>query len=137
MTRRAAAEEIAVRPTVETGRLVWVCVAACLIPGLGHWLLGRKGRSLILCASILIMFLLGLLMKAEVFSYQSNSYLETLGYIGEMCVGLAMPAAKFFGYSGDPFFASSDYGTAYLISAGMLNVLAVFDAYDIALARKP
>ena len=44
---------------------------------------------------------------------------------------------RFFGYSGgDPFFVSSDYGTAYLVAAGMLNVLAVLDCYDIAMGRK-
>ena len=63
---------------------------------------------------------------------------ETLGYFGEMCVGVAMPAARFFGYSGgDLFFVSSDYGTAFLVAAGMLNMLCLLDAYDIAMGRKP
>ena len=45
--------------------------------------------------------------------------------------------AYFFGYSGgDLFFASADYGTAFLVAAGMLNVLSMFDAFDIALGRK-
>jgi hypothetical protein len=48
-----------------------------------------------------------------------------------------MPGARFFGYSGgDPFFVSSDFGTAYLVAAGMLNVLAVLDCYDIAMGHK-
>jgi hypothetical protein len=52
-------------------------------------------------------------------------------------VGLALPAARFFGYGGgDPFFVSSDFGTAYLVAAGMLNVLAVLDCFDIAMGRK-
>jgi hypothetical protein len=84
------------------------------------------------------MFLCGLAMQGVFFATRSGTYLETLGYFGEMCVGVAMPAARFFGYSGgDPFFVSSDYGTAFLVAAGMLNVLAVLDAYDIALGRKP
>jgi hypothetical protein len=49
-----------------------------------------------------------------------------------------MPAARFFGYGGgDPLFVSADYGTAYLVAAGMLNVLAILDAYDVATGRKP
>jgi uncharacterized protein DUF6677 len=84
------------------------------------------------------MFLLGIAMQGQFFSTGSGSYLEALGYLGEMCVGVAMPAARFFGYAGgDPFFASSDYGTAYLVAAGMLNVLTVLDAFDIAMGRKP
>jgi len=117
--------------------LVRLCVAAWLIPGLGHLLLGRKWRALILFASIGVMFGLGLAMQGQFFSTSSPSYLQTLGYFGELCVGLAMPGARFFGYGGgDPFFVSSDYGTAYLVAAGMLNVLAVLDCYDIAMGRK-
>jgi hypothetical protein len=135
---RAAAKTkgAANRPPIIT--LVRLCVAAWLIPGLGHLLLGRKWRALILFASIITMFALGLAMQGQFFSTSSASYLQTLGYYGELCVGLAMPGARFFGYSGgDPFFVSSDYGTAYLVSAGMLNVLCVLDCYDIAMGRKP
>ncbi len=125
-------------PHLPIARLVRLCVAAWLIPGFGHFLLGRKWRALILFVSILAMFFLGLAMQGEFFPTNSGSYLETLGYFGELCVGVAMPAAKFFGYAGgNPFFVSSDFGTAYLVSAGMLNVLAILDSYDIALGRKP
>jgi hypothetical protein len=117
--------------------LVRLCVAAWLIPGLGHLLLKRKWRALLLFASIITMFALGLAMQGQFFSTSYTSYLQTLGYYGELCVGLAMPVAKFFGYSGgDPFFVSADFGTAYLVAAGMLNVLAVLDCYDIAMGRK-
>jgi hypothetical protein len=117
--------------------LVRLCVAAWLVPGLGHLLLKRRWRALILFASIITMFALGLAMQGEFFSTGSASYLQTLGYYGELCVGLAMPGARFFGYAGgDPFFVSSDFGTAYLVAAGMLNVLAVLDCYDIAMGRK-
>jgi len=141
MPRRVVEEEVTVNAPpkikVEVSQLVRVSVAAWLIPGFGHLLLGRKWRALILFLAIVAMFLFGLLMKGEFFSPHSGSYLQTLGYFGEMCVGVAMPAARFFGYSGgDPFFVSSDYGTALLVSAGMLNVLTVLDAYDIAVGRK-
>jgi len=117
--------------------LVRLCVAAWLVPGLGHLLLRKRWRALILFASIITMFALGLAMQGQFFSTGSPSVLETLGYFGELCVGLAMPGARFFGYSGgDPFFVSSDFGTAYLVAAGMLNVLAVLDCYDIAMGRK-
>jgi Family of unknown function (DUF6677) len=124
------------KPT--TGRLVQVCFCAWLIPGLGHLLLGRKWRALILFTSIVTMFVFGLLMKGEFFPFGGPSYLETLGYLGELCNGLMYGVANFFGYSGgDPFFVSADYGTAFLVSAGMLNVLTVLDAFDIAMGRKP
>jgi len=122
----------------ELGRLIWLWVAAWAVPGLGHFILKRKWRALILFTCIVAMFVFGLTMKGQFFSTGTGSYLESLGYFGEMCVGLAMPAAKFFGYSGgDPFFVSADYGTAFLVAAGMLNVLSILDVHDIAMGRKP
>ena len=118
--------------------LVRLCVAAWMVPGLGHLLLGRKWRALILFAAIVTMFLMGIAMQGEFFSTSSGSYLQTLGYFGELCVGLAMPAARFFGYAGgNPLFVSADFGTAYLVAAGMLNTLSILDTYDIAMGRKP
>lgn len=130
-------QRTAVRTAADVGRLVRICVAAWLIPGCGHFLLGRKWRALILFASILSMFLVGLAMKGQFFSVEAGAFLRTLGFFGEMCVGVAMPAAMFFGYSGgNTFFPSADYGTAFLVAAGMLNALTIFDAYDIAMGRK-
>ncbi len=138
MANKVAQEAISERAQPKPGKLIWLCVAAWLVPGLGHLLLGKKWRALILFSAILIMFLMGIAMQGEFFSTGTDSYLQTLGYFGEMCVGLAMPAARFFGYAGgNPLFVSADYGSAYLIAAGMLNALAVLDTYDIAVGRKP
>ena len=138
MATKAAQEEVAAKPHPKLSTLIRLCVAGWLIPGFGHLLLHRRWRALILFVSILTMFLMGIAMKGEFFTTGTGSYLETLGYFGEMCVGVAMPAARFFGYSGgDPLFVSSDFGTAYLVAAGMLNVLCILDAYDIAMGRKP
>jgi hypothetical protein len=121
----------------EMNRSIKVCVAAWLIPGLGHYILGKRIRALILFLAIVGMFVLGLLMHGTFFAIGSPSILERLGYLGELCAGLPMPVAKFFGYGGGkPFFISADYGTAYLVSAGMLNLLSILDAYDIAVGRK-
>ena len=118
--------------------LVRLCVAAWIVPGLGHFLLGRKWRAVILFLAIVTMFLMGIAMQGEFFSTSSGSYLQTLGYFGELCVGVAMPAARFFGYAGgNPLFVSADFGTAYLVAAGMLNTLSILDTYDIAMGRKP
>jgi hypothetical protein len=134
-----AAQEVVTRPAQpKMGSLVGLCVAAWVVPGLGHFLLGRKWRALILFASIVTMFVLGIAMQGEFFTTSSGSYLQTLGYYGELCVGLAMPVARFFGYAGgNPLFVSADFGTAYLVAAGMLNTLSILDTYDIAMGRKP
>ena len=92
---------------------------------------------MILFAAILIMFLFGLAMQGDFFLNPTDSYLQKLGWLAVWCVGLPRWAAAFFGYSGgNPFFVSADYGTAFLVGAGMLNVLTALDAYDIAMGRK-
>ncbi len=138
MPKKTSEEETTAQPKPPMRQLIRVCVAAWLIPGFGHLLQRRKWRALVLFASILGMFLLGLVMEGTFYSFASPSYLQRLGYLGELCVGIPMAAAKFFGYAGgDPFFVSSDFGTAFLVAAGMLNVLSVLDAFDIAMGRKP
>jgi len=93
---------------------------------------------LVLFLAIVGMFLLGLAMQGQFFATGSGSYLHTLGYFAELSVGAPMPLATFFGYGGgNTYFVCSDYGTAYLIAAGMLNILTILDAYDIAMGRKP
>jgi len=138
MATKAAQEEVVKKPHPKLSTQIRICVAAWLVPGFGHLLLRRRWRALILFVAIISMFLLGIAMRGEFFTTGTGSYLETLGYFGEMCVGVAMPAARFFGYAGgDPLFVSADYGTAFLVAAGMLNVLSILDAYDIVMGRKP
>jgi len=138
MSNKAVQDGVSVQAKPSPSTWVKVCIAGWLIPGLGHLLLGRRWRALILFASIVIMFVMGVAMQGQFFTSGTGSYLETLGYFGELCVGIPMPAARFFGYTGgNPLFVSSDYGTAFLVASGMLNVLSVFDAYDIAMGRKP
>jgi hypothetical protein len=138
MANKVAQETISRPAQPKLTTLVRLCVAAWVVPGLGHFLLGRKWRALILFVSIVTMFLMGIAMQGEFFTTSSGSYLQTLGYYGELCVGLAMPAARFFGYAGgNPLFVSADFGTAYLVAAGMLNTLTILDTYDIAMGRKP
>lgn len=135
--RGAAVTDRSPKPEASSGRLVRLCIAAWLIPGLGHWLLKKKIRAIVLFLAIVGMFVCGVLMQGQFFALNSASYLERLGFLGELCAGLPMPLSSFFGYAGgNTFFVSADYGTAYLVSAGMLNLLAILDAYDIALKRK-
>jgi hypothetical protein len=141
MPKRTVEEVVAVetrsldRPT--PGRLFAICAAAWLVPGGGHLLLGRRWRALIIFSAILTMFLLGLAMQGDFFLSATDSYLQKLGWLSVWCVGLPRWAAAFFGYSGgNPFFVSADYGTAFLVGAGMLNLLTVLDGYDIAMKRK-
>ena len=112
-----------------------------LIPGGGHLLLKRTGRGVLLMVSVTAMFLCGLMMRGAMFQPQSGDLLTTLintgGFIGDICSGILYLLAVWLGYN-TPDMAGHvhDYGTKFLVTAGLLNVLAMVDAFDIAAGRK-
>jgi len=112
-----------------------------LIPGGGHLLLKRHGRGLLLMVTITAMFLCGLMMRGAMFQPQSGDLLTTLintgGFIGDLCSGILYLLTVWLGYSQpDMPGAVHDYGTKFLVTAGLLNILAMVDAYEIAAGRK-
>ncbi len=120
-----------------------------LIPGGGHFLLKRNGRGTLLLVSITAMFLFGIMMRGSLFEPQTGDLLTTLintgGFIGDLCAGVLYLLARMFGYvqgdvSGPDFLIHTppvhDYGTKFLVTAGLLNLLAMVDAFEIAAGRK-
>ncbi|HEX3879262.1 MAG TPA: DUF6677 family protein [Bryobacteraceae bacterium] len=112
-----------------------------LIPGSGHLLLKRTGRGIILFVTIGVMFFCGLLMRGNMFTPQSGDLLTTLintgGFIGDVCSGIFYILTVCTGYNQvDMPGAVHDYGTKFLVTAGLLNLLAITDAYEIAARRK-
>jgi len=112
-----------------------------LIPGGGHFLLKRTGRGWLLLASVLSMFLLGLMMRGAMFQPQTGDILTTIiyvgGFLGDLASGLLYLLATWLGYSQQDVAGHvHDYGTKFLVAAGLLNVLAMVDAYEIAIGKK-
>jgi hypothetical protein len=116
---------------------VGVLIAAWLLPGGGHFVLRRWGRGALLLGAVGLMFFLGLTMGGRFFHFMPGNIVETLGFLGDLCSGLLYFAAKFIGYDA-PVSPSpaADYGTKFLLVAGLLNVLCILDAYDIAVGNK-
>ena len=121
----------------------WVPAVALgwLVPGGGHFLLGRRGRGLMLALSITAMFLCGLMMRGAMFEPQSGDLLTILintgGFVGDLASGVLYLLSVWLGYS-QPDVAGHvhDYGTKFLVTAGLLNILAMVDAFEIAAGRK-
>jgi hypothetical protein len=121
----------------------WVPALALswLIPGGGHLLLKRTGRGLLLMASITSMFVCGLMMRGAMFQPQSGDFLTTLintgGFISDLASGVLYLLTVWFSYSQpDVAGAVHDYGTKFLVTAGLLNILAMVDTFEIAIGRK-
>jgi hypothetical protein len=108
-----------------------------LIPGAGHFIQRRWIRGLLLLISIGTLFVLGLLMQGHIYKANGGDILDILGFIGDLGAGgmyiatLAMNAGQ-----GAIAFAVADYGTKFMIVAGLLNFIAVADAYHIAIGKK-
>ncbi len=137
----AAQEQASKEPSVPVGKWLPAVALAWLVPGGGHLLLKRQGRAALLMASVTLMFLFGLFMRGSMFAPQSGDLLTILinygGFVGDMSSGILYLMATWLGYN-QPDVAGHvyDYGTKFLVSAGLLNVLAMVDVYEIAAGKK-
>ena len=111
---------------------------AWLIPGAGHLIQKRWGRGLLLMASIVSMFIIGLAMQGRVYRPNGGDILDMLGFVGNIGAGGLYIVTRAMDWGqGAIAHATADYGTKYLIVAGLLNFIAVADAYHIAIGKKP
>jgi hypothetical protein len=113
-------------------------VLGWIIPGAGHLLLRRWVRGLLLMACIAAMFVLGLMMEGKLYSANTGDLLDILGFVGDLGAGLLYIVSKSMGLgAGNIARATADYGTKFLIVAGLLNIIAAVDAHHIAIGKKP
>ena len=112
-------------------------VVGWIVPGGGHFYLRRWGRGALLLASVGIMFFLGLAMYGKLYTPKASDIVDTLAWMANIGAGGFYLGAKFFGYSvPEPQSAVGDYGTKFLLVAGLLNMLVMLDAWDIAIGKK-
>jgi hypothetical protein len=128
-------------PSVPASKWLGIVALAWFIPGAGHFIQKRQIRGALLLLSVAIMFLLGLMMRGAMFEPQSGDLLTIViyygGYLGNLASGIFYVLANALGYN-QPDVAGHvhDYGTKFLVAAGLLNVLAMVDAYEIAVGKK-
>ena len=111
---------------------------AWLIPGAGHLIQKRWGRGVLLMVSIFAMFLIGLALQGRIYKPNGGDILDILGFVGDIGAGGLYIVTRAMDWGqGAIAHATADYGTKYLIVAGLLNFIAVADAYHIAIGKKP
>lgn len=154
---RPLAERSAV--DVPMGRTAVALVAGWLVPGAGHAVVGRAPRGALFFLLIMGSFGLGLAHDGRLALYSSREgFLTGLQLVANLGVGPADAFARMSVYGeavytlpdqSDPAHAprieklrerqsaaTSAYGTAYLWSAGLMNLLLLMDVWDIARRRK-
>ncbi len=129
--RATAAEE------TQSGGLVLLCLASWAIPGAGHLWLGRRHKGLIFLVALPLMFAIGLGLHGRLFPFDLSEPLVALAAVADFGIGVTYFIASALGFgTGDVRAVTYEYGNAFLIVAGLLNLLVVIDVYDVALGRK-
>jgi Family of unknown function (DUF6677) len=129
--RATAAEES------QSGNLVLLCLASWAIPGAGHLWLGRRNKGLIFLVALPLMFSIGLALRGRMFPFDFSDPLVLAEALADFGMGATYFLSKALGYGvGDVRAVTYEYGNAFLVVAGLLNLLVVIDAYDVALGRK-
>ena len=124
--------------TAKSRRLL-AAALAWLFPGLGHAYLGRRRAALVYAAIVLITFLLGLSFEGRLYSPDRAQPLTFLATFAVFGAGLPNILARLFSDNpgGEVLAVTYEYGCAYLLTAGLMNLLLILDAWDIAVGRKP
>lgn len=112
-------------------------IAGWLIPGAGHFLLRKWWRGTLLALSIVCMFALGLAMQGRLYS-NGHDILEILGLLGDLGSGLLYIVGRAMGLGADSVqLTVADWGTRFIVVAGLLNIIAAVDAHNLRTGRKP
>jgi hypothetical protein len=119
-----------------TKRTFLAMVLAWLIPGAGHYLLGRRTRAIVFAAVIFTLFVSGLLLDGKLYVAEEGKLLSLFASLGSMGIGIPYFIGRALGPFGDYVSATFEYGTAFTLTAGLMNLLLVLDAFDISEGRK-
>ena len=119
--------------------VVPACLFAWLLPGAGHLYLRRTGKGLVFLGAILALFLLGVAMDSRLQLYLGfDDPLALLFSLAQMAIGLPYFVARALGFElGNVKSVTYEYGNTFTAVGGLLNLLVILDAHDVALGRKP
>jgi hypothetical protein len=120
----------------EKGFVYFPLIAGWLVPGAGHFLLGKWIRGTLLAVSIIAMFALGLAMQGQLHT-SAQDLLDVLGMAGDLGNGLLYFLGRAAGWGAQPVQTTvADYGTKFIVVAGLLNIIAAVDAHNLRTGRK-
>jgi TM2 domain-containing membrane protein YozV len=112
-------------------------VISWLVPGAGHFMLGRPRKALVFAVVLPIMFVIGLALHGRLFPFTPADPLVALASLANVMTGVPYVLARLFG-AGDGVVTAItyEYGNTFMIASGLLNMLVILDAFDVARGRK-
>src|SRR5687768_3306524 len=114
-----------------------ICAAAWAVPGAGHLWLGRGQKGVVFLVTLTLMFATGLWLEGRLFPFEPSQPLVALAAFADLGIGVPYFIARAIGAgAGRVIAVTFEYGNTFSIVAGLLNMLVVLDAFDIAQGRK-
>jgi hypothetical protein len=124
-------------PPVRTGNAVVAVLSAWLVPGLGHVYLKRPLRGIVFFALVVASILIGCQLEGNLYKVDPSQPLTLLATFASMGMGFIYFLLRYaLHYQGNIMGAGYEYGTAFLLTAGLMNLLLVLDAWDIVRGKK-
>jgi hypothetical protein len=137
MADETAAPEASPKDSRREAMAYVIGVAGWIFPGLGHALLKMWSRAAMCFLTVGLLVIVGAEMRGNLFTSTANDAFDSLGYLADLGTGTFYLAAKSLETNGaDVSHAGGDYGTRFLATAGVLNLLAALHAYEAARGRK-
>ncbi len=122
---------------MEPGRLVLLCLTAWAIPGAGHFWLGKRQKAMVFLLALPMMFAIGLALKGPLHPFTLAEPIVFLQACANLSMGIPYFLASALGFGlGQIRAVTYEYGNAFLVVSGLLNLIVVIDVYDVAKGRK-
>ena len=110
---------------------------AWVVPGLGHFTLGRRGRGAVFLILSTASLLIGWSLNGNLYRVVPAQPLSMLATLGSMGVGALYFILRFlFDYQGEVTSSTFEIGSAFILTAGLMNLLVMIDVWDLVRGRK-
>ncbi len=122
---------------VRRGSPAVAVLSAWLVPGLGHIYLKRPLRGALFFVLVIVSILIGCHLEGNLYQAVAGQPLTLLATFASMGMGFVYFLLRYgLHYQGNIMGAGYEYGTAFLLTAGLMNLLLVLDAWDIVRGKK-
>ncbi|MGO4515485.1 DUF6677 family protein [Terriglobus sp. 2YAB30_2] len=117
---------------------IMALLAGWLVPGAGHLFVRKPIRAALIFVSITSMFFIGIGLQGKIYQPNTGDLLDMLNFAGDLGAGLLYLLARLLDWGhASVQIAVADYGTRFIVVAGLLNIMAAVDAHSLANGRKP
>jgi len=140
-------------------RVALACILAWVVPGSGHFYLGKRTKGAFFLCIVAAMFAVGLLLDGRVYLANRDQPLSYLATFANASLGPLDMLGRQISYQRIIYISppetdrasfqdvlertrarilsvTNEYGTTFMLTAGLMNILLILDAFDIGIGRK-